>query len=180
LTQESYLRNMKVAAAYCASQWRQQGVDLNGYNTLESVHDLEALRLALGAEKIDLWAISYGTHLALAMAKQYPDSVGRMVLASAEGLDETIKLPSLADNHLQRVVAEIAQDENARNRYPDLQQLMHDTLAQYRKKPAIIDVKNPHNGEMIKVGVSDFDIQLMTAWGLTSDPENIAMLPGFY
>jgi pimeloyl-ACP methyl ester carboxylesterase len=180
LTHETYLESMKKATAFCSAQWRRQGIDLNGYNTLESVHDLEALRIALGVEKIDLWAISYGTHLALAMAKQYPNSVGRMVLASAEGLDETIKLPSLSDQHLQRVAVEIMQDENARNRYPNLQQLMRDTLAQYRDNPAVVEVTTPHNGEKMKIGVGAFDIQLMTATSMTSDPDKIAMLPGFY
>lgn len=180
LTQDTYLESIKKAAAFCTAQWRQQGVDLNGYSTLESVHDLEALRIALGAEKIDLWAISYGTHLALAMAKRYPNSVGRMVLASAEGLDETIKLPSLADNHLQRVAAEIMQDDGACHRYPNLQQLIRDTMKQYRDDPAVVEVTNPHNGEKMKVGVGAFDIQLMTATSMTTDPDRISMLPGFY
>src|SRR5690606_26025154 len=149
LTQARHLESMKRAAAWCADQWRDSGIDLQAYNTRESVEDLEALRKALGAEKIDLWGISYGTHLALAMAKKYPHSVGRMVLASTEGLDETIKLPSLSDAQLQRIADEISADVTARQTYPDLLRLMRDTLATYRQNPATIEVKSPRTGEMV-------------------------------
>lgn len=180
LTQARYLESMKRAAAWCADQWRDSGIDLQAYNTRESVEDLEALRKALGAEKIDLWGISYGTHLALAMAKKYPHSVGRMVLASTEGLDETIKLPSLSDAQLQRIADEISADATARQTYPDLLRLMRDTLATYRQNPATIEVKSPRTGEMVKLGVGAFDIQLMTAGYMTGDREGIAMLPRFF
>src|SRR5690606_2341438 len=126
------------------------------------------------------WGISYGTHLALAMAKKYPDSIGRMVLASTEGLDETIKLPSLSDAHLQRIADEVPADATARQTYPDLLRLMRDTLATNRQNPATIEVKGPRTGEMVKLGVGAFDIQLMTAGYMAGDREGIAMLPRFF
>lgn len=180
LDRKSFWRNSHAAISYCAKQWRQAGIDLDGYNTVQSAHDLEALRLALGAEKLDLWAISYGTHLAFAMAKLYPNSIGRMVLASAEGPDQTIKLPGRADAQLQRIVEEIALDEQAKSRYPDLMGLMKNVIDQYRKEPQIINVKNPQTGESVRVGVGDLEIQILTAGALTRDPELIAELPGFY
>lgn len=180
LTQKSFLRNMTQAASYCAAQWRSAGIDLNAYNTLASVEDLEALRKALGVKKIDLWAISYGTHLALAMAKKYPNSINKMVLASAEGLDETIKLPNHSDAQLKRIAAEISADESARQKYPDLLKLMRDTMASYNNEPMVIDAKNPQTGEVTKLGIGGFDIQLMTAGYMTGDREAIAMLPAFY
>lgn len=177
---KSFWRNSHAAISHCAKQWRQAGIDLDGYNTVQSAHDLEALRLALGAKNLDLWAISYGTHLAFAMAKLYPDSIGRMVLASAEGPDHTIKLPSRADAQLQRIADEIARDEQAKIRYPNLITLMKKVIHQYGKEPQIIDVKNPQTGESVKVGVGDLEIQILTAGALTRDPELIADLPGFY
>ena len=54
-----------VAAAYadaaraCLAHWRRLGVDLGAYNTEESADDLDALREALGADQISLWAISF-------------------------------------------------------------------------------------------------------------------------
>ena len=59
---EEVLDLLRKQSRVCAQYWRDQGVDLAGYNTNESADDLDALRKALGAEKISLWAISYGTH----------------------------------------------------------------------------------------------------------------------
>jgi pimeloyl-ACP methyl ester carboxylesterase len=78
----------------CIARWTAAGVAVRGYTTVQSAHDLEDLRRALGAAKIDLWGISYGTHLAFAAMRQHPNSIGRVALASAEGMDQTVKLPS--------------------------------------------------------------------------------------
>ena len=40
-----------------------------------------------------LWGISYGSHLALAALNEIPSEIDRIVIASAEGLDQTVKLP---------------------------------------------------------------------------------------
>jgi hypothetical protein len=43
-----------------ASRRRLSGIDLAAYNTSESADDVDELRRALGAEKVVLWAHSYG------------------------------------------------------------------------------------------------------------------------
>src|SRR5205085_149286 len=54
--------------------------DLARYGTDEATADLEAVRAALGAERIDLVALSYGTTLALRYATLHPDRVRALVL----------------------------------------------------------------------------------------------------
>jgi pimeloyl-ACP methyl ester carboxylesterase len=54
------------------------------------VEDVEAVRAALGADRLILYAASYGTKLALAYAAAYPQHVERLVLDSVvlpEGID---------------------------------------------------------------------------------------------
>ena len=58
------------------------------YTTRESAGDLDAVRGALGAERIALFGSSYGTKLALAYAVLFPARVDRMVLDSVVPLDE--------------------------------------------------------------------------------------------
>lgn len=74
------------AADQCADFWREQGVDLSGYSTAGSARDLDDLRRGLGAQRVSLWGISYGSHLAFAALKQMGESIDRVVLAAAEGL----------------------------------------------------------------------------------------------
>ena len=90
--------------------WEREGVDYRGYTTWESAADVDAVRRALGVEKVNLLGISYGTHLALAIRKRYPDRVDRLVLASAEGLDQTVKLPARTDAYFERLQAVIDAD----------------------------------------------------------------------
>ena len=70
---EPYLDLVTELGRACARFWADHGVDLSAYHTLESVADLEALRTALGVDRIRLVAISYGTHLALAYLRHHPD-----------------------------------------------------------------------------------------------------------
>jgi pimeloyl-ACP methyl ester carboxylesterase len=66
----------------CARIQVERGVDLNAYNTAAHVRDLEALRIALGYERLSLFALSYGTRLALSYAREHPERVESMVLDS--------------------------------------------------------------------------------------------------
>ena len=58
------------------------------YRTRDSVEDIEALRRALGVEKLTLFGISYGTKLALAYARAHPDHVARIALDSVVDPDD--------------------------------------------------------------------------------------------
>jgi pimeloyl-ACP methyl ester carboxylesterase len=57
--------------------------DLTRYGTDDAAADLDAVRVALGAERIDLVALSYGTTLALRYATLHPERVRAMVLYGA-------------------------------------------------------------------------------------------------
>jgi pimeloyl-ACP methyl ester carboxylesterase len=48
--------------------------------TIDTVHDMESLRNALGVQKINYYGFSYGTYLGQVYATLYPDRVRRMVL----------------------------------------------------------------------------------------------------
>ncbi len=102
-----------------AAYWREKNIDLSAYNTVESANDLEALRQVLGAEKISLWSISYGTHLALATLKQHPESIDQVILAGVEGLDQTVKLPSQQQDLLNEIGDWIKSDEVGSRAFPD-------------------------------------------------------------
>lgn len=81
------------AATACRGELTARGVDLNGYTSAETADDIEALRVALGYGKLNLYALSYGTRLALTVARRHPGSVRSLVLDSVlppeVGYDET-------------------------------------------------------------------------------------------
>ena len=89
----------------CVGRWRAAGVAVNGYTTEQSADDLDDLRRALGARRIHLWGISYGTHLAFAAMRRHPAAIDRVALASVEGLAQTVKLPAHVDAAFGRIDA---------------------------------------------------------------------------
>lgn len=52
------------------------------YSTRDHADDLDAVRQALGVEKVGLWGTSYGTQLSVAYALTYPTHVERLLLDS--------------------------------------------------------------------------------------------------
>ncbi len=57
-------------------------IPASGYTLARAVADLEALRIAKGAEQLILWGNSYGTDLALFYAGAHPDRVAGFILTS--------------------------------------------------------------------------------------------------
>ncbi len=103
LTEQAFTRYYRQTLTKCVGEWRAAGVVVEGYTTPENADDIEDLRRAIGAPKLRLWAISYGTHLAFEMMRRHPTSVDRVVMASVEGMDQTVKLPTRVDDALGRL-----------------------------------------------------------------------------
>jgi pimeloyl-ACP methyl ester carboxylesterase len=69
---------------------RALGPERRFYSTADTVADLDALRAALGADKLTIDGTSYGTYVAERYAIAHPDRVARLVLDSvvpAAGID---------------------------------------------------------------------------------------------
>ncbi|HEY0680743.1 MAG TPA: alpha/beta hydrolase [Steroidobacter sp.] len=175
---EDYVRYHRQALQECLEFWRQNGVDLAGYNTIENAHDLEALRVHLGAEKIVLWGTSYGSHLALAALREIEGSIAKVVISSAEGLDQTIKLPLRFDAYLTRLQAAVGRQPAAKAAYPDIKALMRRVHAQLDRKPVLVKLKNK-DGAKVDYLLQRRDMQLLAA-SLCADPRSAAILLNIY
>jgi pimeloyl-ACP methyl ester carboxylesterase len=178
LTREAATSFFREVAAECVSFWQKAGIDLAGYNTDESAADVDELRRLLGAEKVTLWGISYGTHLALATFKRYPQRIEKAVLSSLEGLDETVKLPAGTDAFFARLQRVIDADPAVAKIYPDVAGTMRRVLARLDAQPVTVTVKDVA-GKEVKLTLGKFDVQLMTAASI-SDPRVSANMPGLY
>lgn len=82
-------KTMRRLLTACRDHWQRQGVDLAAYNTVENAADVNDLRKAFGYRKMTLVGGSYGSHLALQVMRQYPQTIDRAVLYSVEGPDQT-------------------------------------------------------------------------------------------
>ena len=176
-SREAVLEHFIQQSRACAENFRQQGVDLTGYNTNESADDLEDLRKALGAEKISLWGISYGTHLSLATIKRHEKSIHRVILAGIEGLEHTFKLPGNIQNHLENLDRLVKADPNLSKEIPSFTALVKEVLEKVEREPVAVEVTDSRANQKVKVTINKFVIQILTAFAFGSGE---AALPGVY
>lgn len=178
LSDEAFNAAYRAAALQCAAFWKASGIDLRGYNTNESVRDLDALRRHLGVDKITLWGISYGSHLALAAIKQMDDRLERVVIASAEGLDQTVKLPARTDAYFDRLQRVVDENPAAKAAYPDIRALIARVHAKLHAKPAMLHLKDG-NGVYKAVLLQPRSLQMIEG-GAISDPESSVLMLAVY
>ncbi|WP_224248530.1 alpha/beta fold hydrolase [Hyalangium gracile] len=148
---------LKEAATQAAREWAAAGVDLGAFNTVESAEDLESLRQALGAPRLNLWGISYGTHLGLAYLRRHADKVERVILAGVEGPDDTWKRPAHAEALLDRWDALLrAQDKSGKR----LRSRLKTLLDELERSPRPVKFTDPKTGASQTWLASRFDLQL--------------------
>lgn len=164
----------------CKEFWQEKGIDLDGYNSMESAADLEDLRKFLGAEKINLWGISYGTHLAFAAVKHMGPKIHRMVLASSEGPDQTVKLPGWSDAFFHRVNQVVQADPEAAQKYGDVVATMRRVMNRLDEEPKTIKVQPAGFPEPVTLTLTADTVALYTSYALVKNPKNIAQLPAAY
>ena len=158
-------------AAYCGEFWAGEGVKAAAYNTRESAGDIEALRKALGVQKLNLWGISYGTHLTMAALKYYPDSFERVVMTSPEGLDQTVKMPAYTDAYMERL------GESMSSVVPGFVDMLRGVIEQLKAEPVEVTVKTGEGDETLTFRMGAYPVQLLISMGMISDPVRATNLP---
>ena len=165
------LRAFKERAKAGADHFRSQGVDILAYNSIESANDVEDLRKALGAEKLNLVGFSYGTHLGLACIRYHGKNLNRVVLIGTEGPDHTDKLPSTSDASIRRLSALVAKDPELGPKMPDLTGTLKRTLDRLEKEPVTVTITDQRTRKPVDVKVGKIGLQflIMRDLGDTND-----------
>jgi pimeloyl-ACP methyl ester carboxylesterase len=119
--------------------------DLRHYGTTPAMADLDAERQALGAERINLVGVSYGTRAALEYLRLYPQHVRRVVLDGVAPPDMALPEASAPDAQaaFDALLQFCAQDAACRARHPSLQQNWHTLL---ESLPRTVSVAHPLTG----------------------------------
>jgi pimeloyl-ACP methyl ester carboxylesterase len=114
--------------------------DLTQYSTENAADDLDRVRAALGHDRIDLWALSYGTRLAQVYLKRFGAHVRSAVLMGFAPLD--YKAPLFHAVAAQRVLDLVLDgcqlDPACAARYPDLRGDWRSVLARLESEPAAV------------------------------------------
>ena len=174
MTRDSFLGAQRNNAARLGAYWRERGVDPNDYNTVESAHDVDDLRKALGTERINLYGASYGSHLGLMVLRLHGVRVDRAILCLVEGPDDTHKLPGNVDRHFRHLADLARADANLDGTCMDLFGEFAAVLDELDRTPAEGDVE----GVEQPVPIGRFGLQCVLGNALGST-RAMRGLPGF-
>ncbi len=148
-------------AKEAVEHFRQQGVDLDGYNSNESADDVNAIREALGLDKINLFGFSYGTHLALATIRRHGDHLENVIAVGVEGLHETYKPPFNLDTQFRKLSLMVAADKRVGPFVPDMVALLKRVFKKLEKEPMLVEIFDRQSNQKIKVPVGKFGLQFI-------------------
>lgn len=105
----------------CGQRHAAAGVDLSRYNAVEIVRDIQDLRRLLKLRQVDLFGVSYGTRIALAVLAHDPTGIRAVVLDSPWPPEATWAEggPQLVSDAVKGVFARCRADAACAAKYPD-------------------------------------------------------------
>ncbi|MEJ2054783.1 MAG: alpha/beta hydrolase [Calditrichaceae bacterium] len=142
LLSEQSLREIGEAWTQCYSRLESSGVDLNGYTIPETVEDLEAVRKALGYDRINLISESYGTRIAYIYGLMHPESIHRSVMIAANPPGRFFYDPQKTDEQIKYYSRLWAKDSVRVKKCEDLAATMQEVLNNMPEKWLVISI-NP-------------------------------------
>ncbi|PKG83165.1 alpha/beta hydrolase [Colwellia sp. 75C3] len=169
LTNNSVTQLYQKSANECVKFWQSEGVDILGYTTTQSALDIDDLRKHLQAKKVTLWGISYGSHLAFSAMKELKGKIDKVVIASAEGLNQTVKLPAETNAYFARLQQAINTQPEAKSAYPDIVKLIHSVHKKLDESPMPMSI--PQRGASnIDMLFQKVHLQIIAS-SMISDPQ---------
>lgn len=163
----------------CVRLVRGDGYAVEAYNTVESAEDLEDLRQTIGAERLRLIGVSYGTELALEMIRRHGDRVDAAVLAGTRGPDMAWRLPLATDFVLRRVSAMVAADPRWTQEMPDLEGAVRRLLERVSWRPATVWIQDKKTGKPAPARIGPSGIRALLATDL-NDWTRAPLLPAMF
>jgi pimeloyl-ACP methyl ester carboxylesterase len=137
----------------CHERLTAEGIDLSAYNSAASAADLNDLRQALGYEKLNLYAVSYGTRLALTMMRDYPNAVRSAVLDSAYPLEVNVyvTMASNVERAFNVFFDRCAAETSCNALYPDLRNVFYELVDRLNAQPIWISLLTIDTRQTVRV-----------------------------
>ncbi len=177
LDRDVALAEFHQALAECRGRLLDDGIELTAYNSINNAHDVEAIRVALGYERWNLFGISYGTKLGLEVMRRHPEGVRAVVLDSVypPQVDSVLENPNSFLASYQRVVA-ACNDDSACAADGDLAERVRAVIARFQADPVRVDIVDWISGDEDRVFV-DGDVIANVITGALYSPSQFTDLP---
>lgn len=139
---EELLKRSEAAALACRERLAQEGVNLAAFNSYENALDVEDLRRALGYAKFDFYGVSYGTLLALHAMRASPETFRSVILDAVvpAQMNPNALVPQSMHRAFERLFAACAEDADCQRAFPNLKQVLYETVDALDKQPARVQL----------------------------------------
>ena len=117
---EASFRAYADAFRVCGARLTDEGIDVASYGLVQQVDDMEAARVALGYDEIDLISESAGTRTAMIYAWRYPESIHRSVMIGVNPPGHYLWDAATTDEQVARYAELCAADASCGERTDDL------------------------------------------------------------
>jgi pimeloyl-ACP methyl ester carboxylesterase len=133
----------------CRDRLVSEGHNLSAYNTAQNAADVNAIRIALGYDQVNLYGASYGSHLAQAVMRDYPEAIRSSVIASVWPLEKsfTVDLSMATSDGILRLLEACATDDACNSAYPDLKNMLYEVVDRLNADPVPMTLSNPLTSE---------------------------------
>lgn len=169
---------MRDFATQCLASLKGRA-DPRFYTTTEAIADLDAVRQALGAEKLNLVGGSYGTRVAQRYAMAYPQHTRSIVIDGVVPNDLVVggEFARTFDNAITLQSAQCRKDAACSKRFPvDTREQLRSVADTLRRTPVTVDYRDPGTNAP-RQDVLSPDSVVGLAFAFSYVPEYSSLLP---
>jgi pimeloyl-ACP methyl ester carboxylesterase len=128
----------------CLAQFKG---DFSQYNSENAIRDFDAVRGALGHNKIHIYGGSYGTRAGLVYMRMFPDSLKSVVLDSVGPIEVPIgTFGQSAARSFNLLLDSCQNDDHCNAAYPDLATEYKAVVARLEQAPIKLEIAHPRLG----------------------------------
>ncbi len=163
-------------ARTCVLELRRADVDPAGHNIKETVEDVDALRVAVGVERVRLIGTSTGTQIGLEYLRRHSGQAERIVLLGTQAPDQNLHSPADQERVVRTLDARNRRRAKAGEPPPDLLGSIRKVLGALEAAPQVVRVPN-RSGGTTDVALGKFDAQLIVSASLGDRRVMTALIP---
>ena len=152
-------------------------VDLSHYTTVAAAADFEAVRLALGYQKLHLYGGSYGTRMAQEYMRQYPSAVLTATLDGVVPFNQSFgAMGAASDASLEAVYAYCDASPACQKQFPTARAQLQQLQQTLTERTISTTVRHPRTFELIELKLTRAKLQQALRFALYRNSTR-AMLP---
>lgn len=133
----------------CRDRLVAEGYNLSAFTTEQSAADVNAIRTTLGYDQVNLYGGSYGSLLAQATMRDFPEGIRSVAVNSTLPLEKSlfVDASTTTAKAVLHLLAACAADEACNSAYPDLESTLFEVIDRLNAEPVPITVTNPVDGQ---------------------------------